>query len=520
MKIQAIASCRVSTPEQKLSNSLDRQEGSVIKAAAELGAPIVKWWTGDVSSKAGTNVNRKDLKEMQEYCKQHKQVKYLIVDEPDRFMRSIDEAYYFEVTFRLLGVTVWYASDPMLNTGDLMAKLLKFAKYFPAEGSNFERQTKSIRGHEAAIRAGRYTFPPKPGYTKGTEPGVHLPHPGHYNPFQKALKEVASRIYTPSEALKRLNQSDFSRERSPMKIDKFMKFLVDPYYSGYLEINHQVKAKCETGLHQAMITKEEHESILVVVSGRPTRSLSKKQYNPDFPLSKLLRHDCESEAKFTGAFQGNGRGGRYPKYRCRKCGKQYRRDSVHEALNETLGSVDYDGSQRSQFISSLATVWQQKQYDSIQQVKSLQKRLERLENAKSGLVRELSSADSSLKEDIKKEIQDIRSQISNIQDDIFKISNLREDLVEFVKFGLEYTNILKEDWWLLNQEDRLLCQQLLFPAQIKFDSSSKVSTTQISPLYRLAASKKTIEIDRKSLLVELRGFAPRSAGSQSSHLQV
>src|SRR5581483_1533507 len=142
LKKLAIAACRVSTPEQRLSGSLNRQETSVLSTATELDVEIPKdgWWSGNVSSKAGTNTKRKDLKQMLEYCKKHRNVKYLIVDETDRFMRSVDELFYFEVCFREIGVKVWYASEPELNTDDLTAKLLKAVSVFKAEGSNVERQ--------------------------------------------------------------------------------------------------------------------------------------------------------------------------------------------------------------------------------------------------------------------------------------------------------------------------------------------------------------------------------------------
>lgn len=100
----AIAICRVSSPEQLKNNSLPRQREAVLKAAEELGVTIPDdcWWSGSMSSKKGTNVGRKDLKQITERCKKDKRIKYIIVDEPDRFMRSMDEAVYFEVTFREL----------------------------------------------------------------------------------------------------------------------------------------------------------------------------------------------------------------------------------------------------------------------------------------------------------------------------------------------------------------------------------------------------------------------------------
>ncbi len=89
----AISICRVSTAEQKLNNSLTRQEISVVRMAEEINAEIVRTWSGDVSSKAGKNVARKDLLEALDFCKKNRKVTHFIVDEVDRFMRSLEEMF-------------------------------------------------------------------------------------------------------------------------------------------------------------------------------------------------------------------------------------------------------------------------------------------------------------------------------------------------------------------------------------------------------------------------------------------
>src|SRR5215467_12783524 len=103
-KIQAIALCRVSTKKQMLEGNLEPQQERIINAAKYLEANIAQWWQLAVSSRKGKNVNRKDLMEMLAYCKAHKAVKYLIVDEVDRFMRSIEEYYWWKVNFKQAGV--------------------------------------------------------------------------------------------------------------------------------------------------------------------------------------------------------------------------------------------------------------------------------------------------------------------------------------------------------------------------------------------------------------------------------
>lgn len=70
-----------------------------------------------------------------------------------------------------------------------------------------------------------------------------------------------------------------------------------------------------------------------------------------------------------------------------------------------------------------------------------------------------------------------------------------------------------------DKESGAECEQLLFPDGITFESSRKVRTTQITPLYRLAETKKDLRVDRKSLMVELRGIAPRSVWLLATVLQ-
>lgn len=55
-------------------------------------------------------------------------------------MRSTAEMFYWIVRFQEIGVKVWSASNPQLNTNDSMAKLLLSLDGFKAEGSNEERQ--------------------------------------------------------------------------------------------------------------------------------------------------------------------------------------------------------------------------------------------------------------------------------------------------------------------------------------------------------------------------------------------
>jgi DNA invertase Pin-like site-specific DNA recombinase len=204
----AIALCRVSSIEQLESDSLNHQKDNVLKAAEELGVTIPQdgIWSGHVSSKKGVNYNRRDLKEMLEYCHKFSAVKYLIVQEVDRFMRSPDEQIYFQVKFmNEVGVKIWYADKPELNKDDIYAGLMRYMEGFRAAGSNDERQRKSINGQTKALMDGRYPFSPKPGYKRGHEKGIQEVHPVRGPALKTALTRLATRMVTPTQALIELN---------------------------------------------------------------------------------------------------------------------------------------------------------------------------------------------------------------------------------------------------------------------------------------------------------------------------
>src|ERR1700758_3284929 len=118
---QAIVLCGVSTPGQMRDGNLDPQIERVNKAAEFLDADIVRRWELAISSRKGKNIKRKDLLEMYEFCRKNKRVKYLIVDEVDRFMRSIDEYYWWKVQLKGIGVQLIHANKPHVNPNDQAA---------------------------------------------------------------------------------------------------------------------------------------------------------------------------------------------------------------------------------------------------------------------------------------------------------------------------------------------------------------------------------------------------------------
>ena len=515
--VLAIATCRVSTPEQELNNSLNRQKKSVLNAAQTLGATIPDdcWWSGNVSSKRGTNVYRKDLKEMVERCKKDKHIKYVIVDEPDRFMRSIDEAAYFEVTFRELGVTVWYASDPDLNKGDLSSKLLKFTKYLSAEGSNEERQRKSINGQTAALKEGRWTFVPKPGYKRGYEKGIPEIHNVRGEALRKVLVDIATRRVTPAQGLVDLNNSKFMASgHSTYKMDKFRKIVTDPFYAGILEINKQVKVRNENGLHEALITKDQHYALLRIMSRRAKNQIGpRKSGNPKYPCNNIVVCDLctdKSNGRVVGFDHTNGKptSKTYEKYRCRACKRYVSRQELHSEVERQFQENPLTAEGVADLKEALEIVWKQREGEAQQEANRVKHKIASLGDTIAKQVEDAIDPDNlPIKQDILDAIEKKKAEISKLEDQLAELTDKADDNKNgFLDFAFGFVKDMGSEFLNVSPENRLRCKQIVFPAGFRWDQNNKVYTPEVSPLYRLASNKKDLPVTEKSLLVRVKGL--------------
>ena len=512
-KTLAIASCRVSTPEQEENNSLTRQHDNVLEAAAELGVTIIKYWSGSQSSKRGTNVNRTDIKEMIAFCKQNKQVKYLIVDEPDRFMRSIDEAAYFEVSFRQLGVTVWYASDPELNKGDLASKLLKFTKYLSAEGSNEERIHKSIAGQTTALNAGRYPFHPKAGYMRGTQPGVPDVHPVRGVALRQVFVRLTEHIVEPTEGLIELNKSDYTLERAPLKMDKFRKIATDPFYAGIVEIHKQVDVRNEVGKHEPLITLEQHyELVRIFDNKKKNQSGPRKNGNPKYPLNAIAIHDTcldqKNKGKFVGYDHGNGKNPDlvYEKYRCRTCSFYLQRDELHSKVVQQFKNNPITTEGTKDFLEALDIVWKKKEAQARQDSVRISQNIAILKNDISNrVIAAIDPANIAIKTEILANIENMKAQVDELGDNLTALQQkMDEDKDRFLKFALNFVNDMGEQFLTITPENRAKCKQIVFPAGFYMDANKNVYTPEISPLITLAANKKDAEASDLTRMVRVK----------------
>lgn len=506
--MQAIALYRVSTYKQSVEgHSLDAQEQRVTRVADSLGLEIVKSWRIDASSKAGKNITRKDLQEALLFCAKNKQVKYFLVDELDRFMRSINEYYWFQVEFERLGVKLLFASQSELNEGTGFARLRELLTVYEAQASNEERSRKTTDKMKARVAAGYYPFYPRQGYKKSDTPGLHAPDEPRFSLLQTALRAVANIDMTPKEAQRWLYDNGY-RTPGGKKLDMnhFHDILLDPYYVGILQVKDWPEA---TGLHQNMITRIEFQNNVEIITGR--KKLRRKKFNPEFPLNLAMHEPClYGDGKLTGINHSNGKGWQRKEYLCRTCKKRVPRDKVHESLSCLFETIKPSEEGLKELRNALASVWKHQESSRIQQAKQLQGRLDSLNEQKGKLIRSL-VANNDLADDIKAEVTNIKAEIQKVERNLTKLNTIDEELEEFTQYALSYTENLRSNWWSLEPEKRNECKQLLFQGEILVTQDAKVYTPKLSPIYTLYKAKSSPKAAKNINMVELAGTAPASA---------
>jgi DNA invertase Pin-like site-specific DNA recombinase len=459
---------------------------------------------------------------MLQYCKDHRAVKYAIFDEYDRFMRSVNEGAYFEVMFEQLGVKVWYASESdAFNGNDAMAKFMRSMSAFKAEGSNEERQRKSISGQTTALKEGRYTFNPKPGYHKvlGTRAGVHDIHPIKGPALKKVLIDIAERRVTPTQGLINLNKSEFMSDgHSLYKMDKFRKIATDPYYAGIVEINKQVRVRNEAGLHEALISVEQHEALIYIFNNKKkTQSGPRKNGNPEFPVSNMVHCDLCKETKTNGKYvgynHGNGKNPNlvYQKYRCRGCNRYLSRHDVHTGIEKLFNDNPLTKEGASDVIAALEVVWRQEENQAEQNINRIKSKIRALKDTIERQIEDISNPSlANFRDDILASIAKKKEDVSDLQNQLetFQAST-NEDKREFLEFAYDFIdsmgkNFLNTD--LVSKENRLRCKNIIFPAGFYISAENKVYTPKISELYRLGTMKKDAEASSNSHLVRVKGL--------------
>ncbi len=512
LRVKAIALCRVSTVKQGVEgSSLEAQETRVYDAASLFNAEIVRFWSITQSSRKGKNYQRKDLMEMLAFAKADKKIKYIIVDEPDRFMRDLEMYYHWKVKFREeAGSKLVYAKKPHLaEDTSMVATMEEMIDVFRGEAANLERIMKTTSNMQARVASGYYPSNPKAGYKRTEVRGLHSPKEPEWSMLRSGFSQVLEGIPI-KDVVAGINASGYKRKSGRgLDAGHFKVMLQDPYYAGIIQMSDwKINPK---GLHKAMITPEQHESLKLIAKGAVYRH--RKQFNPDFPLSKIMTCKECSEAGaehplLVGYDHNNGKAGDkrkyYKRYRCRACNRNMLREDLHKQLSDTLLDLKLSETRIKDFLAALRQVWEQEQALSYNTAESLKNRLGTLEHEKKDVIlRQVRHQLADDRADIA--IEALEEEIAAIKEQLDSISTVEKDFIEFVEFAICTVEGFRQKFWELDQEHQRWCKQLLFPEGFSVTHEKKVYTPKISDFYRLNKNApKDVSADFSSMVIPRR----------------
>lgn len=342
---------------------------------------------------------------------------------------------------------------------------------------------------------------PKAGYRKGTMAGVHVIDPITGVLLQRALRNIASNLKTPTDALKELQETEFGKRYVKLKMDKFRVIACEPYYAGIIDLKGKFNERNENGLHQPLITREEHDKILRVFK----RNVKKQQgHRPDkdtkYPLSnELTCEQCENEERkyprFTSVPLTNGKTNHgkprkvvrhYAKYRCRACNRSMDRDDTHVSFSNLLDAIILPNSELKKLKSKLVATFNAKHHETRGEIARLEAVNNNIEQSISNKVEAVTDPSNAyIREDIQRLIQKLKSELT---DNIEKIALLSEqhetDLGEFLDFAFSFLDNKGRRFFELSGEDMKRCKQLVFTGKIYVDENKNVYTHDISSIFR------------------------------------
>lgn len=412
---------------------------------------------------------------------------------------------------------MWYASQPELNTNNHQAKLLKALEVFKAEGSNVERIQKSIDGLTDALRLGHYPFKPPTGYRKGYKKGVPEVDDVRGRAFQNNLLRLYA-YKDPTEGLKELNESEFTKGYAKLKMDKYREYATNIFYAGAVKMNKQVQFVNLNSKHEPLITLEQHNEIVRIFENKKKNQTGPyKRGNDKYTLSNFVTCmlcNSKSNNRFVGFDHGNGSGNGivYERYRCRnkKCAKYIKKEVLHFEVESYLDSIQLDSKGLSTLKVELCNIWKREEEINKYEVVNLKQKANALErDIEHTATKAINPSNAKIKNVLMKKVERMESEALSIckKVDILE-SSVDEARDEFLDFAMSFISDLKGIWFStnFNKINREECKQLLFPGGFYLDKKNKVYTKEISPIYSLKPKKKDTEVSNKSLMVRVQGL--------------
>lgn len=265
-KTKAIAFCRIASVQQLPNEDyLQKQTENIQKFATENNVQVTRWWHILASGKKNSR-SYQALTEMLDFCKKHRDCKYLIVDSYDRIARTIAEYYWWKVEFERVGITFLSTGRPLEDNAD-KTTFDELINIYRIENFSEQRNQYIKTKMAAKVKAGYYPHAPHFGYKTSRTPGLHVPDLAIWEDLQKIVRSMSTGKLPIKEGSKLISELHNSKCVTTRKVGgrsytyHTMKILTDPYYAGFVKCDDELYR----GLHKPLVTHKEWEALGMLV---------------------------------------------------------------------------------------------------------------------------------------------------------------------------------------------------------------------------------------------------------------
>ena len=317
---------RVSTKHQEDNGgSLDDQKCRCERYARDNGYTIKGYFGGKHES---AKTPGKLIQEMIKAIKKDKAVKYIIVNQADRFSRNAGQAINIINDLKAQGITIVEASTGM-DTNTPEGVMMMQVKLSLAQWDNTNRTNKFVSGRKHCMESGVWVGKRPLGYNKeGKSINAKFTINATGKLIQKAFKWKLQGVDN-FRIMDRLSAMGLNVSKQ-----KLHKILTNPFYAGKIQSKF-TDGEIIDGKHPAIISWVEFLQVQEILSGR-TGVYKVKAETPRFPLKRHIR--CAYDGLHFTAYTVKKKNIDY--YKCNKpgCKNNISAKKVHKLYEELLNT--------------------------------------------------------------------------------------------------------------------------------------------------------------------------------------
>lgn len=505
--MQAVIYTRVSTDEQaKNGLSLEGQEKAARDYCRQEGLEVAEIFT-DAGESAKT-ANRPQLIAAVAYCKDHyKDIDYFVVWKLDRFARNTEDHVIIDSQLQKLGIQLRSVTEPITDTplGNLTKTMLAgFAQF-----DNDVRAERSSNGVKRRIEQGGWPHMAPVGYTniKDSLGRPTLAKTEQADLIGGWLREFLKGGHTSRDMSQMAWDIGIrSKQGKRLSYQQTCNMLRNPIYAG-LVYSKMIEAPIK-GLHEALITFEEHEEILDKLEGRQ-KSKHAVKGTQAWPLRGGFIKCADCGESITGS-SPKGRSKNYPKYHCAKCRSRtvghtvsVDRDRLHHEFEALLEDVTPSEATLKLFREVVIRKYQNIHIEQRDLQQSLQQDLEKLRDRKQKII--------TLFIDGNLTVEEKQEQTKKLETDILrtelKLSEMKGQVLDsevLIDFGINMIQSAPKLWRIAGEVERQRLQATIFPEGLSYDFINGFGTAKTDDLYGVLQ-----QFDAKSSnVVGVVGFEP------------